>query len=75
MLNTCLTSIFKINNIPIKEIDEDEISAFVTKNFPEEAQINLKMFKNWMLKNKYVFYFLDLLKLNHEIKIEDFNNI
>lgn len=75
MLNTCLTSIFKINDISIKEIDVDEISAFVTKNFPEDAQINLKMFKNWMLKNKYVFYFLDLLKLNHEIKIEDFNNI
>lgn len=40
MLNTCVTSIFKMYGIKADEVDEEEIGAFVSKNFPEDAELD-----------------------------------
>lgn len=68
MLNTCVTSLFKVFDLPIDSVDQKEITAFVSKNFPSDVQIDLSMFKNWMEKNKYIFQFMQLLKQSPDNK-------
>ncbi len=60
LLNTTLTSIYKINRVK-ENIKEDELTNFVNKNFAEEAQLNFDNFYKWTIKNKYIQKFMQLL--------------
>ena len=54
LLNTSVFSLFKIKNIK-EEVDEDEISSFVEKNFVNDTKLDFSLFFKWINKNKYIW--------------------
>ena len=61
LLNTTLTSIFKITNMN-EEIIEKEISNFVSENFFEDVKLKFCDYYKWSLRNKYIWRFMKILK-------------
>lgn len=74
MLNTCLFSLFKIKNIK-DSVDEDEISAFVEKNFVDDTKLDFSAFFKWMNMNKYVWMCLKAVGQQSNFTVNENNNI
>ena len=68
LLNTTLTSIFKITNMD-DEIIEKEITNFVSENFFQDVNLKFSDFYKWSLRNKYIWRFMKILKQEIPSKI------
>ena len=74
MLNTCLFSLFKIKNIK-DSVDEDEISAFVEKNFVDDTKLDFSAFFKWINRNKYIWMCLKAVDQQSNFTANENNNI